>query len=119
MNKTLLIVEDHATTREALAVVCRAEGFRVLTAASSREALDQLRSQSPPDVMVLDLRVTGGDGGDLLEERRRDTALASVPLVLLTERQADQRWRTEPGLAGSCPKPVPLEGLLHLLRRCG
>jgi CheY-like chemotaxis protein len=119
MVKTLLIVEDQAVTREALALVCRSEGYRVLTAASGQEALGHLRGAAPPSVVLFDVRVAAKDGERFLEQRRRDAALASVPLVLITERGADPRWLSEPGLAGTYPKPVPLDGLFSLLQRCG
>src|SRR5262245_31506185 len=118
-GKTLLIVEDQAVTREALAYLLRSEGYQVVTAASSQEALGHLRGAAPPSLVLLDLRAAAGDGARFLAERRRDAILATVPVVLLTEGNTDPKWLSTPGMAGSFRKPVPFDGLLRLIRRFG
>ena len=61
----LLVVDDEATARRALATLLTDDGFVVETAASGEEALEKL-SQSPPDVLLTDVRMPGIDGIELL-----------------------------------------------------
>jgi DNA-binding response OmpR family regulator len=116
--KTLLIVEDQLPTREALASVFRAEGYRVITATSRQEALRSLHSPAPPNLVVLDLRLAV-DGSGLLEERRRDVGLAAVPVVVLTEPSTDRDWVASLGATDSLAKPVSIDSLLTTIERCG
>jgi DNA-binding NtrC family response regulator len=53
-TKTILIVDDEQTAREALAKVLLSEGFQALTAADSHEAMQHLAHQ-PADTVLLDL----------------------------------------------------------------
>ncbi len=116
-SRTLLIVEHQAITREALANVFRSEGYHVVTAADSQEALNYLRGPAPPSVVLLDLREASGDSSGFLETRQRDEFLASIPLVIMTEGPVDAKWLAAPKVAGSFRKPVPIDPLLSLVRQ--
>ncbi|HEX3058369.1 MAG TPA: response regulator, partial [Usitatibacter sp.] len=61
----VLIVDDDANTREALAALANQEGFTTATAGSIAEARIQLVRQRP-DVMLMDLVLPDGTGIDLL-----------------------------------------------------
>src|SRR5580765_1235908 len=63
----VLIVDDDANTREALAAMATQEGFTTAMASSIAEARIQLVRQRP-DVMLMDLVLPDGTGIDLLED---------------------------------------------------
>jgi len=63
----VLIVDDDANTREALAALASHEGFTVATAGSVAEARIQLVRQRP-DVVLMDLRLPDGSGMELFED---------------------------------------------------
>jgi DNA-binding response OmpR family regulator len=52
--RTILLVEDEPTLRETLAYNLEQDGYRVITAADGREALERFRAH-PPDLLILDL----------------------------------------------------------------
>jgi DNA-binding response OmpR family regulator len=54
MARTILVVDDEATLREALVDALEADGFRVVAAADGREALLRFRAERP-DLVLLDL----------------------------------------------------------------
>lgn len=78
----VLLVEDDATARQALAVVFIEQGFRVSTAGSTAEALGKARLD-PPDVLVTDIGLGGGDDGWTLIRRLRDRT-PGLPAVVLS-----------------------------------
>jgi DNA-binding NtrC family response regulator len=63
----VLIVDDDANTREALAALVQAEGFTTAPAGSVEQARIQLVRQRP-DVVLMDLRLPDGSGTDLFED---------------------------------------------------
>ena len=87
MSKPLILVaDDHADVRQALALLLRDCGYDVLTAASPGEALSALR-QSPPDLILLDLNyqrdtTSGAEGLELLKQIRAQHR--ELPVVVLT-----------------------------------
>jgi DNA-binding NarL/FixJ family response regulator len=75
-----LIVEDNIPTSSALAVTCRRLGYRTDIARTAGEAHAKLQNQ--PDVMLLDLKLAGGDDGtDVLRTVRKDKLPTRVAVV--------------------------------------
>jgi len=77
----VLVVDDHASAREAVADVLRQAAYEVSTCASATEALGRL-AQQPIDVVVTDLQMPGMDGLEFIREidRRR----LAVEVVMIT-----------------------------------
>src|ERR1700730_4682917 len=79
----LLVVDDDAAVREALALVLGLDGFEVTPAADGREGIRTL-STGRPDAIILDVLMPGIDG---LEVCRRIRATGDrTPVLMLTAR---------------------------------
>jgi len=79
---TILLVEDDASTREAVTMALQGHGHRVHTAADGDQALERWR-QSRPDLVLLDVMLPGRDGLDVCREIRHHDG---VPIIMLTAR---------------------------------
>src|SRR5215216_4405447 len=80
---SLLIVEDEVNIRKFVSANLVARGFQVVEAGNAEEGLDQLR-ENPPDVLVLDIRLPGMSGWDLLQVMGEEAALSRVPVIVMT-----------------------------------
>lgn len=78
----VLLVEDDPLARQALAVFLIEQGFRVSTAADASEAAAKARLD-PPDALVTDLHLPGGDDGAMLIRRLRERQ-PGLPALLVT-----------------------------------
>src|SRR5438552_1265944 len=83
MKNRLLIVDDEAASRDALAELAQQWGFDVHVAGDGREALRRA-IEVHPDVILTDLVMPKLDGLVLLRALR--TELPDCPVVLLTGR---------------------------------
>jgi DNA-binding NtrC family response regulator len=111
----VLIVDDHESTREALAAIATAEGFTTALAGSVAEARVQLVRQRP-DVVLMDLRLPDGSGMDLLgdlEDR------ANIETILITGHASVESAVDALRLGASdyLTKPVNLQRLKAVLSR--
>jgi CheY-like chemotaxis protein len=61
-GKTVLIAEDDAIAREGMAIILHREGYGVATAANGQEALEYLRTQPAPSLILLDMLMPVLDG---------------------------------------------------------
>ncbi len=77
----LLIIDDEAAFTEALAERLRLRGFSVATAGNGPEGLREALRR-PPDVVVLDLRLPGMDGMDVLRNLKKINTY--LPVIMLT-----------------------------------
>ena len=79
----ILIVEDHATMREAMRLILEHEGFEIREAPDGARALEMAKTQ-PPDLMFLDLNIPGASGADVLAELKNDHATKNVRVIVVT-----------------------------------
>lgn len=79
----VLVVEDERDSRDLLAEYLRREGHRVSTAEDGETALRELISR-PTNVIVLDVRMAGMDGIQLLEVLRCYRRWNRLPVILVT-----------------------------------
>lgn len=80
---TILIVEDDPNIARLLEVYLTQRGFDVLMAARGEEALAICRS-TPPDLIVLDVRLPDMSGYDVGQKLRAAPDTQNIPIVVLT-----------------------------------
>jgi DNA-binding response OmpR family regulator len=85
-RKTLLIVDDDADLRGAVAEQLEAEGFTTLEASTGREGVAAAREQKP-DLILLDVDLPDLDGRDVCRQMRGSGIAA--PIVMLTAAAGD------------------------------
>jgi DNA-binding NarL/FixJ family response regulator len=112
----VLLVEDHATVREAIATAFEHDaGFEIAGQASTlAEAREQLRDV---DVAVVDLGLPDGYGADLVAELRRVNPRAQTLVLSASLDRVEIARAVENGAAAVLHKTVPFEEVVHAVRR--
>ena len=110
----ILIVEDDAPLRDALATSLQAHGYEASEAGTAEEAV-VLAGHDLPDLVLLDLSLPGADGFHAL---RRLRSFTSIPVVVLTVRDAkdDKIAALDGGADDYVVKPFDLDELLARIR---
>jgi DNA-binding response OmpR family regulator len=80
MAESVLVVEDEAHVRELVSYTLQGAGYRVQAVATGGAALEAAR-RSPPDLVVLDIRLPDIDGWEVC---RRLRAVSEVPILIMT-----------------------------------
>jgi CheY-like chemotaxis protein len=91
---SVLLVEDDEELAGVIALMLADAGLDVVHASGATQAVvrgEELR----PAVIVLDVRLPDGDGGDVVAEFRRRGTLAHTPLVVYSAADVDQAHREE------------------------
>lgn len=87
---SILIVDDNTDLLEALTgALTRIGPFAVTVATDGDTGLDQFFS-SRPDCVIIDVKMPGLDGYQLVRALRGDQASADVPLIMLTAMAQDK-----------------------------
>ncbi len=79
----ILIVDDNAVTRDILTIQLEAQGHLVVTAVDGQDAIFQL-SQSPIDLILLDIIMPNMDGFELLSFVKADEMYRYIPVIILS-----------------------------------
>jgi len=113
-RERILVVDDEASIRHLVGAYLRKEGFEVDQAGDGEGALERFRRMTP-DLVVLDLRLPGIDGLDVLREIRRSS---SVYVIVLTARseETDKLIGLELGADDYITKPFSPRELVARVR---
>ena len=118
----ILIVEDDEATKGFLADNLAADGFRVASASTAAEGLRAIEVRRPC-LVLLDLRLEGGSGLDVLDRVRAADGLATridpdLPVIVLTGRagEADRVRSLERGADDHVCKPFLYAELIARIR---
>lgn len=95
---TVLVVEDEPDVRFTVRLGLSLAGFTVVEAGTGEDALDLLEHGRPPDVIVLDLRLPGMDGMEVLRRLHDDERLRPVPVIVLSAHASPATAATAIGL---------------------
>jgi DNA-binding response OmpR family regulator len=90
MEKTLLIVEDDEKISLLLDFFLNREGYKVTKVEDGKKALAWITSESPSDVVLLDLMLPFKDGYQILSEIRSHDSWKNVPVIILTAKAQSQ-----------------------------
>jgi CheY-like chemotaxis protein len=113
---TVLVVDDDRAIRESLGDVLRAEGYRVSVAENGLIALEIMRSQPRPDVVVLDLMMPVMSGWEVLEQLETDPAVRGIPILVVSAMAAPVSDVPDAACARmSLPKPPDVDALLEAI----
>jgi CheY-like chemotaxis protein len=106
-RQRILVVEDNEDAAESLAMLLRYWGHEVSVARDGPQALS-LAEESPPNTVLLDIRLPGMDGYQVAERLQEQGELSKARLVGLTgyQDEKDALRSREVGLQSLLTKPV-------------
>jgi CheY-like chemotaxis protein len=117
-ERTVLIVEDDADTRGAIAEALTDENYRALEASNGADALGELRAApSPPCVILLDVMMPVMDGTEFRSVQRHDETLRGIPVVVLSAHADATVFAKQMEADGFLKKPVDLVTLLRTVEQ--
>ena len=116
MSARIVVADDDADVLRLVAFVLRRGGHTVLEARSGEEALALIRRERP-DLAVLDLRMPGLDGLQVVRALAQDETVAPLPLVMLSAsaQQAEVEAGLSAGVAAYVAKPFTPQHLARVV----
>jgi CheY-like chemotaxis protein len=109
----VLVVDDHAESRDVCALLLLREGFRVATAINGLNGLVKALSLLP-DVIVMDLAMPDLDGLDCTRQLAASTTTREIPVIILTAHATPEARAnaTAAGCRGFLVKPFEASDLI-------
>src|SRR5438477_11993880 len=115
MRKKILVVDDDAELVELLSFNLKQAGYATGTASNGVEAIKKARSIAP-DLILLDVMMPELDGFAVCEILRRDSATASIPIMMLTALSSELGRMAGLGSGASDFLPKPFSPRLLVAR---
>ncbi len=86
--KKILVVDDEQSIRELIKDKLLKDNFSVIAAASGEEGVALARLKKP-DLILLDIAMSGIDGYSACKEIKSDSQTQNIPVVFLTGKDLD------------------------------
>ncbi|MBF0619718.1 MAG: response regulator [Candidatus Omnitrophica bacterium] len=115
MIKHILVADDDRSTAMLVARRLEREGFRVTTVDNGLSALEIIRRE-PVDLLITDVVMPEMDGVDLYMELKNSSQTASVPIIIVTDKEVFQKSFAALGVDLFVPKPSDFNDLMAQIR---
>jgi len=114
-NKKILVVDDELDIRNLLQMIFTNEGYTVLLAKNGEEGIHVARTESP-DVIFLDLLMSGLSGLEVCKILKGNPVTEGIPIVVVTAfgRDSDIQLAKEAGADWFVKKPFDNKQLIEL-----
>ncbi len=114
--KKILVIDDDADILEAIQLILEGEGFYVQTATKGRDAIEQM-STFIPDVVILDVLLSGEDGRVVCKNIKSDQKFSHIPVVMMSAHLTAKESSYEVGADSFLAKPFDITDLLQKINQ--
>jgi CheY-like chemotaxis protein len=115
----ILVVEDEANIRKLITINLASRGYQVIEAENGEDALTCLHEQTPA-LMILDVKLPGLSGWEVLDQIAIDTSIvADFPVLVMTASLGDAHINLDPypSVVEVFLKPFRTEKLISVIHR--
>lgn len=112
--RTVLVVDDEFGTVEVLVAALEDAGYRAMTAANGRRALERLE-ENKPDLVISDFMMPLMDGAAMVAAMRANPSFHDIPVIMMSAApEAALRKRLD-GYEAFLRKPFRVPALLEII----
>ena len=112
----VLVVDDEEDFAKALKVRLKANGYDVVLAHDSIQAI-MMANQEKPDLIILDIMIPIEDGFIVTERLKQSQATHRIPIIFLTGVPGGEGRAYKSGASGYIMKPYHPEELLETIHK--
>lgn len=114
-KKTILVADDDTAILDALTLILEDAGYEVHTTTDGA-TLRNIQQQTP-DLLLLDIWLSGWNGRDICLELKSAEQTKQLPIVLFSANKETKRIAEEAGADDFITKPFDLDKLLQTIER--
>ena len=105
-------MDDDEDALDLLGDLLVTHGYAIATAHDGQQALDYLRDNPRPSLILLDLMMPRMNGWEFLERKAQNDKLAALPVIIISGTEANR-----PANLDAVRKAWNIENLLNLVRK--
>ena len=114
--KKIMVVDDDDGILDAISVLLESSNFEVETSPDG-EALLKLETKNLPDLILLDVLLSGKDGRELCKILKSQKSTKQIPIIMLSAHPSASETVADFGADDFIPKPFEMDELLNKIHK--
>ena len=115
-KKKILVVDDEPNIREFLQSILEEEGFTVATT-DKGEYLEKLHNGGLPNLILLDMLLSGKDGRDIVKFLKSQQETMHIPVIMFSAHPSAEETARKAGADDFIAKPFAIDDLLATIAK--
>lgn len=116
MKKKILIAEDDKAIIEVVKIILENEGY-IIIATDREEAINQALKEHTPDLILLDIWLSGEDGGQIAKLLKQKKETKHIPIIIMSANNETEKITKEAGANDFLLKPFNIDDLLYVVKK--
>ena len=115
LKKKILIIDDDQAILDAMSMMLEMEGYDVVTTPDGEHIQKKIKEN--PDLLFLDIWMSGVDGRDICKAIKAETATKNIPVVMISASREVAQSALESGADDFIAKPFQMTELLGVISK--
>lgn len=115
-RKKILVADDDTAILQVIKLILEESGYAVYAVSDGSKVVDQV-NKTKPDVILLDIWMSGYDGRDLSQTLKAKKETKNIPIIVVSAHNETERMAKEAGADGFISKPFDMDYLLETVRK--
>ncbi len=111
----ILVIDDDKPILEVVQTILTNEGYDVETISDWPGVYDKIKS-CKPDLVILDIFISGSDGRVICKELKKSKATVNIPVILFSATNRLESYTKDSNAQGYLKKPFEATDLLEIVR---
>ena len=114
-TKKILVVDDNPAILDALRIMLEEEGYEVETTVDGATLKDL--KEHLPDLLLLDIWMSGVDGRDICKVLKSSAATKQIPVIMISAAKDIEQIAKDSGADDFISKPFQMANLLAIVAK--
>lgn len=114
--KKILVMDDDDGILEAFRAILESADYNVITESDPGKLLKQI-GQNKPDLLILDVLLSGGDGRVICKSLKTDEKTKKLPIIIVSAHPSADKSIKEAGADDFLEKPFEMDVLLNKVEK--
>ena len=116
-SKKIIIVDDDISILDSLGIMLDFEGFEVNAFERGSEIFSYVESVSKPDIILLDMWLSGEDGRDICKKLKENEITKNIPVVMMSASRGLEHTAIQSGANAFIAKPFEIDEVVDKLHQ--
>jgi DNA-binding response OmpR family regulator len=114
--KKILIIEDDQDISDAVDLLLSSEGYKTRAIIKGTDVYKEV-NKFTPDLIILDVLLSGIDGRSICEKLKKDTKTKHIPIIMISAHPTVKELVEKAGADSFIPKPFSIDILLAEVKK--